>query len=102
MNNILLELLENFYVHDCIPTKDNVIETLNKWISNLYSHIGVEAHKHSLASGIHDKTGLSWEEQDQIMLTQINSYRECISMIQLGETCIDEYIAMLKAGDILW
>lgn len=75
----LEEVVEYLISCDAEPTEKNIKQTLNKWIENLYSHIGTEAHKHSLACGIVDKTGMTWEEQDMQMLKQIERYKKCLA-----------------------
>lgn len=71
----IIEYLDSF---DCMPTKENVEKTLRKWIGNLRSQIGEEAHLHRLACGVIDETGMSWEEQDVLRLQQIQHYKECL------------------------
>lgn len=78
MNLVIDEVVEFIKSYDGIPTKENIKNVLIKWIENLYSHIGAEAHKHSLACGIVDETGMTWEEQDMLMLQQIARYKKCL------------------------
>lgn len=82
MNPVLTEVIEYLESWGCKPTKENIKRTLNEWIKNLYSHIGVEAHRHSLSCGIVDETGMTWEEQDMQMLQQIKRYRQCLLSIE--------------------
>lgn len=82
MYSTMTEVIEFLESCDCKPTKEEMIKTLRKWIKNLYSHVGVAAHEHSLACGIVDKTGMSWEEQDMQMLQQIERYKQCIVEIE--------------------
>ena len=51
------------------------IKEINERISNLKSHIGVEAHRREAELGIIDETGMSWEEQDKYMQKEINEYQ---------------------------
>lgn len=81
MNPILEEVIEYLKSCDVKPTEENIKYTLNKWIKNLYSHVGAEAHEHSLACGVVDETGMTWEEQDIIMLQQIEEYKKCLTEI---------------------
>lgn len=81
MNQTITEVVEYLESWDVKPTKENMKKVLNKWIANLYSHIGTEAHKHSLACGIVDKTGMTWEEQDMYALQQIDRYKKCLMEI---------------------
>ena len=74
----LEEVVEYLESWDVTPTEELIKQTLNKWIENLYSHIGAEAHKHSLACGVADETGMTWEEQDMQMLQQIDRYKRCL------------------------
>lgn len=78
MNQIIMEVAEYLKSYDCKPSRENIIRTLNTWIKNLYSHIGPEAHKHSLECGVVDKTGLTWEEKSILMLEQISDYKKCL------------------------
>lgn len=82
MNPVLTEVIEYLESCDCKPTIENIKRTLNKWIKNLYSHIGKETHKHLLGCGIVDETGMTWEEQDMQMLQQIKKYRQCLLSIK--------------------
>jgi transcription initiation factor IIE alpha subunit len=82
MNLVLKEVIEYLESWDCKPTKENIKKVLNKWIENLYSHVGIEAHKHLLACGIIDNTGMTWEEQDMQYLQQIDIYKKCL--IEIG------------------
>lgn len=82
MSKTMVEVIEFLESWDCKPTKEEMIKTLREWIKNLYSHIGVAAHEHSLACGIVDETGVSWEEQDMQMLQQIERYKKCIVEIE--------------------
>lgn len=75
----LEEVVEYLESWDVEPTEELIKQTLNKWIENLYSQIGAEAHKHLLACGIVDKTGMTWEEQDMQMLQQIDRYKKCLA-----------------------
>ena len=77
----LKEVIEYLESCDVEPTEELIKQTLNKWIENLYSHIGAEAHKHSLDCGVKDETGMSWEDQDMLMLKQIDRYKKCIEMM---------------------
>lgn len=76
--SVLEEVVEHLESWDMKPTKENMKKVLSQWIDNLYSHIGKEAHEHSLACGIEDNTGMSWEEQDMYMLQQIDIYKRCL------------------------
>lgn len=82
MNPILEEVIEYLESCDCESTQENIKKTLNKWIQNLYSHVGIEAHKHSLSNGVVDETGMTWEEQDMQYLQQIDRYKKCL--IEIG------------------
>jgi len=84
MNPVIKEVIEYLKSWDVTPTKENIKEVLTEWINNLYSHIGVEAHKNELALGIKDETGLSWEEQDNIMLSQIEDYKNALDELENG------------------
>ena len=75
----LEEVIEHLKSWDVKPTEEIIKQTLSKWIENLYSHIGAEAHKHSLACGVVDETGMTWEEQDMQMLQQIDRYKKCLA-----------------------
>lgn len=78
-NPILAEVIEELESWDIEPTTENIKDMLHFWIKNLYSHIGEEAHEHSLTCGIIDETGMTWEEQDMQMLTQIMEYKKCLA-----------------------
>ncbi len=73
---------EDLLSWDCEPTNENLIRNFNKWIDNLYSHIGDSAHLHLLSLGIADETGLSWAEQDARTLEQIELYKECVNHLK--------------------
>lgn len=60
-------------------TKENLIKVFETWIANLQSHIGFEAHQHSLECGVEDCSGMSWGEQDEIYLREIETYKECLA-----------------------
>lgn len=81
MNNVIQEAIDYLESWDIEPTEEKIKRVLNKWIDNLYSHIGVEAHKHEEECGIVDLTGMTWEEQDKQMLKQIESYKNCLVAI---------------------
>lgn len=81
MNPILEEVIEELESWDLEPTEELIKQTLNKWIKNLYSQIGVAAHEHALACGIIDNTEMTWEEQDMLMLQQIERYKKCLEEI---------------------
>jgi hypothetical protein len=83
MNPILKEVVEYLESWDCKVTKENIKKVLDEWIDNLYSHVGIEAHKHSLACGVVDETGMTWEEQDAQYLQQIDRYKKCL--IEIGD-----------------
>lgn len=85
MEETIKEVVDFLESWDCEPTKENITRTLKKWIENLYSHIGAEAHMHSLACGVVDETGVSWEDQDMQMLQQIKKYKQCIMEVELYE-----------------
>ena len=74
MNDVIQEVIDYLESWDIEPTKEKIKRVLNNWIENLYSHVGVEAHKHEEECGIDDLTGMTWEEQDIQMLKQIESY----------------------------
>lgn len=78
MNQIIEEVIEYLKSWDMKPTKENIKKVLEKWIENLYSHVGIESHKHSVACGVVDKTEMSLHEQDMYMLQQINKYKRCL------------------------
>lgn len=75
------EVIDYLESWDIKPTKENIKRVLEKWIENLYSHIGIAAHMHELDCGIEDLTGMSWEEQDMEMLKQIERYKLCLATI---------------------
>ena len=77
----LEEVVEYLKSWDVKPTEELIKQTINKWIKNLYSHIGAEAHKHYLACEVVDKTGMTWEEQDMQILQQIEKYKRCLANI---------------------
>ena len=79
------EVIDYLECWDVNPTKENIKRVLNQWIENLYSHIGNEAHKHSLECGVVDETGMTWEEQDRYMLQQIDRYKRCLAGIEISE-----------------
>lgn len=79
--NKMTEVIEYLESLDIEPTKENIKRTLNKWISNLYSHVGKAAHEHEAKIGIKDETGISWEEQDLITLQKICAYKKCLSRL---------------------
>ena len=85
MNPVITEVVEYLYSWDIEPTKENIKRILNRWIKNLYSHIGIESHQHSLSCGITDQTGLTWEEQDMQTLQQIETYKKCIEELEYME-----------------
>lgn len=91
MNPILQEVIEYLESWDVKPTQQNITQVLNEWIENLYSHIGAEAHKHSLECGVVDETEMTWEEQDMYMLNQINKYKKCLKDLNGGKlnVCIN-------------
>lgn len=76
--DVIEDVASYLWSYDAKPTKKLIKETINKWIENLYSHIGAEAYKHSLSCGVVDKTGMTWEEQDMQMLQQIDKYKKCL------------------------
>ena len=78
----MTEVIEYLESCDIEPTKENIKITLNKWISNLYSHVGEAAHKHSLSCGVIGKTNMSWEEQDMIILEQIERYKRILISLE--------------------
>ena len=78
----MTEVIEYLESWDIEPTKENIKRTLNKWINNLYSHVGVAAHKHSLSCGVIDETDMTWEEQDMIMLKQIERYKRLLISLE--------------------
>lgn len=75
------EVIEYLKSWDCKPTKENIANTLSRWMENLYSHVGKAAHEHEAKIGIKDETGISWEEQDLITLQQICAYKKCLSRL---------------------
>ena len=81
INQEFTEVIDYLESWDIKPTKENIKRVLKKWIENLYSHIGAEAHRHEIDCGIEDLTGMSWEEQDMEMLKQIERYKQCLAMI---------------------
>lgn len=82
MNPVMKEAVEYLESWDVKPTKENIKIVLNQWIKNLYSYIGIEAHRHLLVCGVVDKTEMTWEEQDAQMLQQIERYKKCL--IEIG------------------
>lgn len=78
----MTEVIEYLESLDVEPTKENIKRTLNKWINNLYSHIGEAAHKHSLSCGVIDETVMTWEEQDMITLEQIERYKKILISLE--------------------
>lgn len=83
VSDIIREVIEYLESWNCKPTKENIKRTLWKWIENLYSQVGKDAHEHLLACGIVDKTGISWEEQDIQKIQQIKQYKQCLMEIEL-------------------
>lgn len=81
MNPTLIEVIEYLESWDCKPTKENIKKTLERWIQNLYSHIGIAAHKYEQELGIVDETGMTWEEQDLLHFQQIDRYKKCLMEI---------------------
>lgn len=77
-----IEYLENWMIE---PTTENITKVLNKWCDNLYSHIGKDAHEHSLQCEISDETGMSWEELDEYYINKIKEYKKCIEEIEKNE-----------------
>ena len=75
---VLSEVIEYLESYDMLPSTKNIKKVISEWISNLYSHIGAEAHKHQRELDVIDKTGMSWEEQDMQMLKQIQDYKEAL------------------------
>lgn len=82
MSLVIKEVIEKLEDFQMEITIDNVKSVINKWIENLYSHIGKEAHEYSLICDVADETGMTWEEQDNYMLQKINEYRKCLSEIE--------------------
>lgn len=78
MNDVIQEAIDYLESWDIEPTKEKIKRVLNNWIENLYSHVGVEAHKHEKECGIVDLAGMTWEEQDIQMLKQIESYKKLL------------------------
>ena len=81
MDDVIQEVIDYLESWDIEPTKEKIKRVLNNWIENLYSHVGVEAHKHEEECGTVDLTGMTWEEQDAQMLKQIESYKKCLATI---------------------
>ena len=81
MNDVIQEAIDYLESWDIEPTKEKIKRVLNKWIENLYSHIGEDAHRHEMECGIENLTGMSWKEQDIQMLKQIESYKNCLVAI---------------------
>lgn len=81
MNQELTEVIDYLENWDIKPTKEKIERVLNNWIENLYSHIGIESHRHESECGIEDLTGMTWEEQDVQMLKQIEKYKKCLATI---------------------
>ena len=81
MNDVIQEAIDYLESWDIEPTKEKIKRVLNNWIENLYSHVGVEAHKHEEECGMVDLTGMIWEEQDIQMLKQIESYKNCLAVM---------------------
>ena len=77
------EYLESW---DCPVTRDNIIKCVTEWRDNLRSQIGEEAHKRSLALGIVDDTGMSWEEQDRYAIRQAARYEAYLKKISNSAT----------------
>lgn len=87
----IIDIIDMLWVSDCEIKKENIERELRKWIYNLNSHIGEDTHKNSLRYGVEDCTGLSWEEQDNIMLNNIEFYKECLEKLEdMTEDEIDE------------
>lgn len=80
-NPVIEEVIEYLESWDIEPTIDLIRSTLIKWITNLYSHVGIAAHAHSSACGVENRTGISWLEQDIQMLKQIEEYKKCLEEI---------------------
>ena len=81
MDSVILEVIEELESWDIEPTKENMIWELNKWITNLYSHVGKAAHGREAEIGIIDETGIPWEEQDAQMLQKIETYKATIKKL---------------------
>ena len=79
MNQELAEAIDYLESWNIEPTKEKIKRVLNNWIENLYSHMGVEAHRYEIKCGITDLTEMTWEEQDMQMLIQIEKYKKCLT-----------------------
>lgn len=79
LNPGIKRAIEHLESWDQKVTKENLIKVFETWIANLQSHIGPEAHLHSLECGVEDCSGMSWGEQDEIYLREIETYKECLA-----------------------
>lgn len=82
MERLFMDIMMDLWAGDVIVSYKIFIEEINKRISNLQSHIGTEAHQKETALGIIDKTGMSWEEQDENLRKQINEYQELLEYLE--------------------
>ena len=80
-NPVIAEAIECLESYDIEPTMENIKKEIGQWIENLYSHVGIEAHKHAENCGVVNETGMSWEEQDMLMLKEIERYKKCLAAL---------------------
>ena len=76
------EAIEYLKSWDCKPTKENIKNTLKRWIDCAYSHVGNIAHERAMDMGVKDETGISWIEQDLLTFQQIRRYQECLKLLE--------------------
>lgn len=77
-----MDLCMDLWAGDADISYELFIKEINKCISNLKSHMGVEAHRREFELGIIDETGISWEEQDNYMQKQINEYQRLLEYLE--------------------
>lgn len=85
MSPLLEEVIEKLECCDIEPTKENIKKQINEYIKNLQSHIGTEAHNHSMECGVENLTGMTWDEMDKVMLQQIEEYKSCLKELEQEE-----------------
>lgn len=82
MEQTIKEVIDVLEERDIEISKENMKHLLSQWITNLYSHIGTNAHTHAKMCGVEDETGMSWEEQDAYMLQQIVIYEDALKALE--------------------
>ncbi len=82
MEKIFMNIMMDLWAGDAEVSYELFIEEINIRINNLKSYIGKEAHQMLEAMGVKDKTGMSWEEQDEDTMRQIKEYIELLDYLE--------------------